>query len=92
MDVATQTHLTALRHLLTYRLHYLLAAVHAAEHDAQELGDVDEMALVEAALHRLDSGIYGDCADCGEPISLQRLLVQPAVQRCAPCQAKHEHR
>ena len=58
---------------------------------AQEQRDVDETAQIEAALHRLDSGTYGDCADCGAPISLQRLLVQPAAQRCAPCQQAYEH-
>jgi DnaK suppressor protein len=58
---------------------------------AQEQRDRDEMNQVEAALHRLDAGTYGDCADCGEPIPMQRLLVQPAAERCAPCQATHEH-
>ena len=58
---------------------------------AQEQRDLDEMAQVEAALQRLDTGTYGDCADCGEPISLQRLLAQPAAQRCAPCQVAFEH-
>ena len=58
---------------------------------ALEQRDFDEMAQLEAALQRLDSGTYGDCADCGESISPQRLRVQPAAQRCAPCQAACEH-
>ena len=58
---------------------------------AQQHRDLDEIVQVEAALQRLDSATYGDCADCGEPISLQRLLVQPAAQRCAECKAAHEH-
>ena len=57
----------------------------------QEQRDFDEIAQVEAALQRLDGGTYGDCADCGKPISLQRLRVQPAALRCAPCQAAREH-
>jgi DnaK suppressor protein len=57
---------------------------------AQEQRDLDEMADVEAALGRLDSNVYGDCSDCGEPIPMQRLLVQPAAKRCAACQALHE--
>ena len=57
---------------------------------ALEQRDTDEMSQLEAALQRLDSGTYGDCADCGESIALQRLLVQPAAQRCAPCQAACE--
>jgi DnaK suppressor protein len=58
---------------------------------AQAQRDLDEAAEVAAALKRLDTGCYGDCADCGEPISLQRLLVQPAALRCAACQQSHEH-
>ena len=58
---------------------------------AQERRDVDEMADVKAALRRLDEGSYGDCADCGEPIPLSRLLVQPAALRCAACQSEREH-
>lgn len=58
---------------------------------AQEQRDVDEMAEVEAALHRLDAGAYGDCEDCGEAIPLQRLRVQPAARRCAACQSAREH-
>jgi RNA polymerase-binding transcription factor DksA len=59
--------------------------------DAQAQRDIDELAETEAALHRLDLGSYGDCVDCGEAIPLERLLVQPAALRCAPCQSRHEH-
>ncbi|MFM9916733.1 MAG: TraR/DksA family transcriptional regulator [Rhizobacter sp.] len=118
MELGTQTHLTELRKLLTYRREELRAEVHAAElaqresvdtgHEvvdqkdgasqrqlsdvdtAQEQRDRDELAQVEAALHRLDIGTYGDCADCGEPIPLPRLRVQPAAQRCATCQSTRE--
>jgi len=58
---------------------------------AQEQRDRDELIEVEAALHRLDSGTYGDCAGCGEPIALQRLLVRPAALRCGRCQSEREH-
>ena len=120
MELATQTHLTQLRDLLTGRLRELRADLHAAgqaqrevtgasAHEvtdrkeeaaqrqlsdldgAQEQRDFDEMARVEAALQRLDAGTYGDCAGCGEPISLQRLQVQPAALRCAPCQSNCEN-
>jgi DnaK suppressor protein len=57
---------------------------------AQEQRDVDELKDVEAALRRLDAGVYGDCTDCGEAIPMQRLQVQPAAKRCARCQALHE--
>jgi DnaK suppressor protein len=58
--------------------------------EAQELRDVGELQQVRRALERLDAGIYGDCAECGEPIALQRLLAEPAAERCASCQAVRE--
>ena len=57
----------------------------------QEQRDLDEMAQVEAALHRIEGGTYGDCKDCGQPILPQRLRVQPAAERCTHCQATSEH-
>ncbi|TAN14039.1 MAG: conjugal transfer protein TraR [Burkholderiaceae bacterium] len=48
--------------------------------------DIDELRQVQAALYRLDAGVYGDCIDCGEPIVFARLRVHPAAERCAACQ------
>lgn len=118
MEIATQTHLAQLRHLLNFRLKELRADVHAAQlahaalqqagrevgdrkddawqeqldeiDQAQEARDLAEVALYEAALKRLEAGVYGDCTDCGEGIPLARLVVQPAAPRCAACQARHE--
>jgi DnaK suppressor protein len=58
--------------------------------EQQEERDREEMRGVEAALRRLDAGVYGDCETCSEPIPVQRLLVQPAAARCADCQARIE--
>lgn len=69
---------------------------HAAQLQQEEVDDAGlardlaELALVEQALRRMDEGRYGDCAACGEPIPLQRLLAQPAALRCAACQALAE--
>jgi RNA polymerase-binding transcription factor DksA len=49
-----------------------------------------ELRRCQAALHRLDLGVYGDCCDCHDPIALRRLLVQPEAERCAECQATYE--
>ena len=58
---------------------------------AEEQRDREELAGVAAAIARLDQGVYGDCIECAEPIAFERLFVQPAAVRCAPCQTKHEH-
>lgn len=58
--------------------------------DAEERRDIDELVCVEAALHRMENGTYGDCLQCGEPIPTERLLVQPAAMRCAACQSAFE--
>jgi DnaK suppressor protein len=57
---------------------------------AQEQRDREEAQLVAAALSRLDHGSYGDCVDCGQPIPMPRLRVQPAAPRCAGCQTTYE--
>jgi len=57
---------------------------------SRKRASLDDVRLVEAALHRLNIGRYGDCADCGEPIGLQRLLVLPPAEHCAACQAAVE--
>jgi len=40
---------------------------------------------VEAALERLDCGGYGTCANCGNPISAERLYSIPWARHCASC-------
>ena len=58
---------------------------------AEEARERAELDGVVAAIARLDAGVYGACIECAEPIAYERLFVQPAAVRCAPCQAKHEH-
>jgi len=60
--------------------------------EAEAQRDLDALAQVEAALNRLNSGVYGDCADCGEAIPMERLRVQPAALRCTACQTAFEAR
>ena len=49
-----------------------------------------DLVRCEAALRRMDEGTYGECVDCGEPIALSRLRVQPQAERCHDCQEFHE--
>ena len=40
---------------------------------------------LEGALVRLDAGMYGSCARCGAPISVERLDATPEAVCCADC-------
>lgn len=51
---------------------------------------VAELREIESALRRIDSGTYGSCVDCGEPISHERLDAVPAAARCLNCQTRME--
>lgn len=45
-----------------------------------------ELALVDAALRRIENGSYGHCVACGVKIPLARLNVVPEAARCIGCQ------
>ncbi|WP_158592207.1 TraR/DksA family transcriptional regulator [Noviherbaspirillum sedimenti] len=52
--------------------------------------DLGELKAVQHAYERIDNGKYGECIECGFDIPYERLKVQPAAERCAPCQMQHE--
>jgi RNA polymerase-binding transcription factor DksA len=45
---------------------------------------------VLAALHRVETGTYGQCVDCGAPVPEGRLEARPEAARCVSCQAKYD--
>ena len=49
-----------------------------------------ELAAVEVALAKLDSGSYGLCSDCDKKIGAARLEALPFVERCLECQRLSE--
>jgi RNA polymerase-binding transcription factor DksA len=51
-----------------------------------------QLVETEFALARLDDGTYGLCADCGGPISPERLEILPAARHCVACQASRNLR
>ena len=55
-----------------------------AEKESQELTDIDY------ALHKMETGEYGLCEECGMPIPVERLEVKPAADLCVECQEKLE--
>jgi len=48
--------------------------------------DLRLLRKVELAIQRLTAGTYEQCAHCGQPIPLERLLAKPAVSLCLACQ------
>jgi RNA polymerase-binding transcription factor DksA len=42
------------------------------------------------ALHRIEAGTYGTCADCGAVVPEGRLEARPEAARCVKCQAKRD--
>ena len=61
------------------------------ERDLSILEQVEaELADVEHALERLESGTYGTCEACGRPIDDARLEAQPATRFCMEDQAAAE--
>lgn len=46
-----------------------------------------ELDAVTQALDRLQRGLYGRCADCGEDIPFDRLRAEPWALRCIACAA-----
>jgi DnaK suppressor protein len=43
---------------------------------------------VEHALSKMDKSTYGQCEDCGKPISVARLEAKPAARYCIDCASK----
>ena len=49
-----------------------------------------ELASINKALSRIDSGEYFECEECGEPISKERLGSIPHTSLCVKCAEKQE--
>lgn len=52
---------------------------------AQEANRTRELARIELALRRIADDEFGECVDCGEPISTGRLKIDPSVSLCIKC-------
>lgn len=46
--------------------------------------------LIDEALDRMERGTYGQCAECGEPITKSRLQAIPYARHCIRCARKLE--
>ena len=54
--------------------------------------ETSELAMIDAALARIEAGSYGECIDCAVPIPAPRLKASPEAPRCIACQEKFEER
>jgi DnaK suppressor protein len=59
----------------------------AMTHNAREL-----LTQTEQALERIETGSYGICQSCGEPIGKARLQAQPRAALCVACKQREERR
>lgn len=50
------------------------------------------IAKIDAALARIDEGVYGYCEETGEPISIKRLDARPIATLSIEAQERHERR
>jgi DnaK suppressor protein len=55
-----------------------------SDFDREKLRDIDE------ALHRIDTGEYGACEECGEDIPFEWLKVLPFTRHCIRCKSNLE--
>ena len=56
------------------------AVVDALGNEARE-----EIDKISAALRRIDSGEYGLCIECGEPVGESRIRAYPYAKECIDC-------
>lgn len=47
---------------------------------------------IDLALHLIDTGQYGRCESCGQPIGKGRLQVFPRATMCVACKQREERR
>lgn len=52
--------------------------------------DSEQLTVVRDALRRIEDGSYGECVECGEPISPKRLDAVPWAAMCVRCQQLHD--
>jgi len=52
----------------------------------------DLLVQTERALDRIESGTYGVCESCGEPIGKARLQAFPRATLCVSCKQREERR
>jgi DnaK suppressor protein len=52
---------------------------------AQDARRAGELLRIKATLERIDAGEFGECVECGEPIAMKRLEINPTTEICVAC-------
>ena len=64
-------------------------SAHATAERSQTLALIDQLHEhhrdIEAALARMDEGVYGKCENCGQDIPFERLEARPTATLCVKC-------
>ncbi len=66
------------------------AATDRALEFAMDEHETAAIRAIDVALARIENGIYGECADCGVEIPVERLRASPQALCCIKCQEKRE--
>lgn len=48
------------------------------------------IAKIDAALQKIENGVYGQCETCEEEIDVKRLEARPVAELCIDCKAEQE--
>lgn len=56
------------------------------ERSVRQTMDQKKLSQIEAALQRLEAGLYGRCAACDRAIEAERLAILPSTTHCIGCQ------
>jgi DnaK suppressor protein len=48
------------------------------------------LSKIDAALEKIERGVYGECTTCGEEIGVKRLQARPVAELCIECKSEQE--
>ena len=69
-----------------------IASQEINQNSIQKIGKRETFLLkkIDLALKKIDENTYGECEECGEEISVQRLMARPVAQFCIDCKTEQE--
>lgn len=70
-----------------------IASQEINQNSIQKIGKRETFLLkkIDLALKKMDEGTYGECEECGEEISVARLMARPVAQLCIDCKTEQEN-